>query len=613
MPQDWILSIDFGTSNTAAAHTNPTRGGVEAVSLSHAHLTMPSSVYIETPDSVDTGEVALDKAAANPAGFIAAPKRMVRRPMIQVNGYDVPLSTPVAAVLESVVQKASREHNDQRPSELVLTHPEAWSDAEMKVLLDAAEKLGLTATTIRTVSEPKAAAQYYSSAEPLQPGDRIAVFDFGGGTLDVAVLQAEDDGSFNIVAAGGDNTIGGKSFDALVRKWVDEQLAEEDSDHAEYLRREAPLAKRHALEDNIRRAKELLSETAAATITIPAPAGQDEDTYLQLTREEFEEIIRPAVQRAVALTEATLREAGVSEPADVKALYLTGGSARIPLVQKMLSPLGPVATLDDPKLVVAQGAISAATPVVRGLSTADGNVTATASAMPEQDRVHINAPGAGDRAETEAFPALGGGGAPDASVHDRPKRIGVIAAVAVAVVAVTGGIAWLTQPGGNDATAPAEETTAEATPSEESTTESARLTTAEDIYNALPPALQNATTGCIFSGSSAKIVCDMELTGDTAGYFRNTGPYSQPTITYAVGGDDARRERAMIAKGSYDGDSEAEALESDDGNALATVAQTSEHSADLHYANKDTGLIIESRDFLDIDAATRWLHDYNLL
>ena len=118
---------------------------------------------------------------------------------------------------------------------------------------------------------------------------------------------------------------------------------------AEYLRREAPLAKRHALEDNIRRAKELLSETAAATITIPAPAGQDEDTYLQLTREEFEEIIRPAVQRAVALTEATLREAGVSEPADVKALYLTGGSARIPLVQEMLSPLGPVATLDDPK------------------------------------------------------------------------------------------------------------------------------------------------------------------------------------------------------------------------------------------------------------------------
>lgn len=599
MPQDWILSIDFGTSNTAAAHTNPTRGGVEAVSLSHSHLTMPSSVYLETPESVDTGEVALDKAAANPAGFIAAPKRMVRRPVIQVNGYDVPLSTPVAAVLDSVVRKASREHNDQRPSELVLTHPEAWSHAEMKVLLDAAEKLGLTATTIRTVSEPKAAAHYYSSAEPLQPGDKIAVFDFGGGTLDVAVLQAEADGSFNIVAAGGDNTVGGKSFDASVRKWVGEQLAEENPDHADYLRREAPLAKRHALEDNIRRAKELLSETAVATIKIPAPAGQDEDTHLQLTREEFEEVIRPTVQRAVALTEATLRDAGVNTPADVKALYLTGGSARIPLVQEMLSPLGPVATLDDPKMVVAQGAISAAAPVVSGLRVADAG-----------------APSAGDRAETEVFPVADGGGAPEPSTSTRPtrpKRTAMITAAVVAVVAAAGGIAWLAQSGGDDDTAaPVEETTT-AAPSGETATVAERLTTAEDIYNALPSALQDATTGCSLSGGSPKIVCDMELTGDTAGYFRNSGPYDQPTVTYAVGGDDARRERAMITKGAYDGDAESETLESGDGNALAAAAQTSERSAELHYANKDTGLIIESRDFLDIASATRWLHDYNLL
>lgn len=609
MPQDWILSIDFGTSNTAAAHTNPTRGGVEAVSLSHTHLTMPSSVYLETPDSVDTGEVALDKASMNPAGFIAAPKRMVRRPVIQVNGYEVPPSTPVAAVLNSVVQKASREHNDQRPTELVLTHPEAWSDAELQVLLDAAEKLGLTATTIRTVSEPKAAAQYYSAAEPLLPGDKIAVFDFGGGTLDVAVLQAETDGSFNIVAASGDNTIGGKSFDALVRKWVDEQLEEDDPDHAVYLRSEAPLAKRHALEDNIRRAKELLSETAAATITIPAAAGQDEDTRLQLTREEFEEVIRPAVQRAVALTKATLHEAGVNEPTDVKALYLTGGSARIPLVQEMLSPLGPVATLDDPKMVVAQGAISAAAPVVSGLRTKDAGLASATEATPS--RVQHRAP-AEDRAETEAFPVQRGGTAPEASIRTRPKRTGVIAAAAVAVIAAAGGVAWLTQHGGDDTAAPVEETTAAAS-SGETTTEVTRLTTAEEIYSALPSELQNATTGCRLSGSSAKIVCDMELTGDTAGYFRSTGPYSQPTITYAVGGDDARRERAMITKGAYDGDGEAETLESADGNALATSAQTSEHSATLHYANKDNGLIIESRDFLDIASATRWLHDYNLI
>lgn len=602
MPQDWILSIDFGTSNTAAAHTNPTRGAVEAVSLSHNHLTMPSSVYIETPESVDTGEVALDKAAANPAGFLAAPKRMVRRPVIQVNGYDVPLSTPVAAVLDSVVEKASAKHNNQRPAELVLTHPEAWSDAEMKVLLEAAEKLGLTATTIRTISEPKAAAQYYSAAEPLQPGDKIAVFDFGGGTVDVAVLQAETDGSFNIVAAGGDNTIGGKSFDALVRKWVDVQLAEEDPDHAEYLRREAPLSKRHALEDSVRRAKERLSETASITITVPAAPGQHEDTNLQLTREEFEDIIRPTAQRAVALTEATLRDAGVNEPGDMKALYLTGGSSRIPLVQEMLSSLGPVATLDDPKMVVAQGALSAAAPVVSGLR-ASGAHPAPAPG---------SARSTGDRAETEAFPAQVERGAPEASRSKRPKRAGLLAAAAVAVVAVAGGVAWLAQPGSDNTAAPTEETTSPA-PSEETTTGVDRLSTAEEIYNALPAALQDATTGCNYRSSANQIACDMELTGETAGYFRNTSPYSPPTVNYAVGGDDARRERAMMNKGAYDGDAETETLESEDGNALAVVAQVDEHSAELHYANKETGLIIQSRDFLDVASATSWLRDHNLL
>ena len=81
MSNDWILSIDFGTSNTAAAHTNPTRGGVEAVSLSHDRMTMTSSVYIETPDHVDTGDVALNKAEDNPDGFLASPKRVVPQPV----------------------------------------------------------------------------------------------------------------------------------------------------------------------------------------------------------------------------------------------------------------------------------------------------------------------------------------------------------------------------------------------------------------------------------------------------------------------------------------------------------------------------------------------------
>lgn len=614
MNQDWILSIDFGTSNTAAAHTNHSRGNVEAVSLSQNHLTMPSSVYIETPEHIETGGIALDKAARNPAGFLAAPKRVVPRQTIQINGFDVPLSMPVAAILESVVRKASREHNLQRPSELVLTHPEAWSDAEVKVLLDAAEKLGLNATAIRTVSEPKAAAQYYSQVQPLKPGDRIAVFDFGGGTLDIAVLQAAQDGSFTILNADGDNALGGKSFDSLINKWVLEQLEEENPEHAEYLRRSAPPSKLRALEDSIRWAKELLSETSTATVKIPSAPGQEEDTPLQLTRGEFEEIIRPTLERAVALTESTLRRAGVNKPEDLQALYLTGGSARIPLVHEMLGRLGPIATLDDPKLVVAQGAISAAAPLVRGLQPTSAGATGSASDS-ETAEFPVQTPASGNR--TEGMPVAGSApttGTPKNKSSSRWGKIGAAAAVAVALI---GGITWAAT-GTRDtpepeAAAPTAQTNEAAATTAAPTTSAARLSTADDIYNALPMALQDATSGCFASNNGTRITCDMELTEATAEFFASTSPYDTPKVSFAVGAEDARRERAMITAGSYNNGQDVEPLESADGNALAVATDSTGQTADLHYANKETGLIISSMDFASADAAADWLTHYDLL
>lgn len=279
----WTIGIDFGTSNTAAAHTNPIKGTVEAVNLSHDRTTMSSSVYVESPDQIDVGDVAINKAETNPAGFVPAPKRVIPQQMFQVNGYDVPSSMPVAAVLSSVVQRVAREHGNEQPSELVLTHPEAWSSNEIKVLLDAAAQLGLSAATITTISEPQAAAHYYSQAKSLEPGQRIAVFDFGGGTLDIAVLQANEDETFDVIAARGDNTLGGKNFDALMRTWVDQQLEDRNPELLDYFRTKAPLQERHALEDSIRRAKELLSEASYATVVASGRGGTER---FQITRGE---------------------------------------------------------------------------------------------------------------------------------------------------------------------------------------------------------------------------------------------------------------------------------------------------------------------------------------
>lgn len=609
MSKDWILSIDFGTSNTAAAHTNPMRGGVEGVSLSHDRMTMPSSVYIETPDHVDTGDVALNKAEGNPDGFLAAPKRVIPQQIFQINGYDIPASTPVAAVLESVVRKASREHNDHRPTELVLTHPEAWTDAEIKVLLDAASQLGLNATTIKTVSEPKAAAQYYSSSEPLEPGDKIAVFDFGGGTLDVAVLEAQVDGSFHIVAARGDNSLGGKSFDALVRRWVDRELEDDHPDQIEYLRRRAPLSDRHAVEDSIRRAKEVLSESPTATITVP---GESESVRLTLTRNEFEDIIRQPVQRAAELTRLTLADASITAPNQLKALYMTGGSSRVPLVQEEIKKLGPVANLDDPKMVVAQGAISAAAPIVSGLHTATAPVTPVG-------------PAGSSRVDNSAYaqPA-----APSsAPAEPKKNRTGLIAGAVLGAVVLLGGAGIFAMTRGQD---PADDTvetetasTAPASPeagAQSTEAGPASPATRDEMYEALPQSLKDSVDTCTLLAANESyrdvpvISCRMKPDGEGAEHFKPTSRYSDATVTFAFDQEYAKRERSLIKQGQHTrGESAAEATNDADTAAAASSVTGMGNGATLNYANVDTTMVMSSFDFASPNDAIDWLKMKQLL
>lgn len=633
MSKDWTLSIDFGTSNTAAAHTNPTRGGVEAVNLAHDRRTMPSSVYIEGPDVVSTGDAALNKAESASGGmFIPSPKRVIPG-AIQVNGYEIPASTPVAAVLKTVVERASREHNDERPTELVLTHPEAWSDNEIKVLLDAASQLGLNATTITTLSEPKAAAKYYSTNEPLQPGDKIAVFDFGGGTLDVAVLEAQPDASFNIVAARGDDAIGGRSFDALIRHWLNEQLEDDHPEVLDYLKTKATREELHALEDKIRRAKEFLSDEPSASITVPT-AGQP--IQLQITRTEFEDLVRPKLRTIIETTRNTLNDAGITGPEGLKALYLTGGSSRVPIVQEELKQLGPVTTLDDPKLVVAQGAISAATPVVTGLRIDDGTQAALGNRASRSGATFGSSRNTDTlQTETAAFPTqhqVNSATASDAAKPAKKSKKGpwIAAAAVAAVVAIGAGGFFIFGQNSDDSATTAQEETVSPTASGEAdaqpTTDAGDSsdsgeraeTTAEGVYNALPAEIQEATSGCNSSSvpagmASFSISCDMIMDGDTVEYFKDLGPYSKPKIKFSVNTDEALRERALIKRGSYKNGSDAEPVSSSDDAALAIASEDSLSNIELHYANKETGLIIQSNDFASTDAGLDWLRTYNLL
>jgi hypothetical protein len=415
----WWLAIDFGTSNTAAAHTRAGDGSIHPVSLTHRSNLMPSAVFVRADGEILTGDAARNAADHHPDRFVSAPKRLISQPFIRTGGIDMTPSQMIAAVLRGVVRRSMALHNDVPPERVVLTHPEAWSHATVAVLVDAASRAGIDPSAITTVSEPRAAAYYYSRTAPLLSGTALAVFDFGGGTADVAVLRVADSGAFDVVAARGDNALGGKNFDALVRRWALDHVADRDPALRAEFADGAPgsIEAVGVLDDTARAAKEVLSETPSATVVV---AGAASRTTLSMTRPEFDSLITPQVESAVDLVRGALADAGVT-PGSLHSLYLTGGSSRIPLVHQQLSRVARVATLDDPTTVVAQGALIAARQMLR----------------PDQNRVaarnHVGSPN----------PATGPN-VPESPTRStsRGTRLGVIAGAVTALVAVGVVVAW---------------------------------------------------------------------------------------------------------------------------------------------------------------------------
>ena len=354
MAGSWNLAIDFGTSNSAAAHTSPAGGAIEAVALSHRSNLMPSAIYVDSDSkNVVSGDSALLAGRRDPSRLVLSPKRFIDHETIELEGDDVQAQLVFAALIGDIVDRTKSQHAGVDPDTVTLTHPERWSHNAVGNLVDAAERAGIPSSKLRMISEPRAAAIHYAAQQQVPAGQHVAVFDFGGGTLDIAVLRAERDGDYRVVAAKGDNSLGGRTIDNLVFRWVVDQIDHDDPDLADSLR-SAPASVMNALQENIREAKEMLSDTSSATVTISSPSGERD---VLITRDEFNRVISSPIGRAAEMTRAVLGEAGVTS-ADTP-IYLTGGSSRIPFVQDELGRVGRVMRLDDPKTVVCRGALVA--------------------------------------------------------------------------------------------------------------------------------------------------------------------------------------------------------------------------------------------------------------
>jgi tetratricopeptide (TPR) repeat protein/actin-like ATPase involved in cell morphogenesis len=375
----WVLAVDFGTSfTTAAMAALGDENAAEVLEVDRSRY-MPSAVVLDEAGELVTGRSAVRQAMVFPDRAERVPKRALAvGDRIVLGGQPVTVADLAGAVLRRVYREAVARWGGVAPAVVVLTHPARWEEEELRRLRAAAARAGIGDPVL--VAEPVAAAWRY--ARP-SAGAVVAVFDLGGGTLDTAVLQAGTDGYELAGPPGGDAALGGEDFDEALLGRVGETAAERDEAAWDALSAGADVRARRErarLRLAVIEAKEELSQVQKVDLEV---AGFPEP--FRVTRPELEELIGPTVDRAVAEMAATLAAAGVAAE-ELSGVFLTGGSSLVPLVsQRLGARLGVLPRLlDDPKAVVALGAIAAVTS--GGIPGAAARIAAAVS-LREADRL----------------------------------------------------------------------------------------------------------------------------------------------------------------------------------------------------------------------------------
>ncbi len=358
MSADWGLAIDYGTSFTAAAISSG--DGLEVLEVEDARR-FPSSVLAAEDGTLVVGRGALNQARRFPEAFERSPKRLLGQPAALLGGRAVEVVGMVGAVLERVVDAARVRQGSSSPSWVWLTHPAGWGPERCDVLRLAASNAGLE--QVELLSEPEAAAWFFvddrRGEEPVVgEGGCVAVYDLGGGTFDTAILRREGGGFRLAGPPGGLDWFGGEDFDQRLYDWVLGRVYELDVEVWRELSEPRSPGWRRArlqLREDVRQAKEALS--TVPHVSVPVSKGE-EVLDVEVTRREFENLIEADLRRTVDILEKTARDAHVSHD-EIAAVYLTGGSSRVPLAAALASEFHPnTYTRPDPKTLVAQGALA---------------------------------------------------------------------------------------------------------------------------------------------------------------------------------------------------------------------------------------------------------------
>ncbi|NER13895.1 molecular chaperone DnaK [Leptobacterium flavescens] len=342
-----IIGIDLGTTNSCVSVME----GNEPVVIPNAEgkRTTPSVIAFVEGGEIKVGDPAKRQAVTNPNKTIYSIKRFMgnkfsesqkeagRVPYTVVKGdNDTPrvdiegrLYTPqeLSAMILQKMKKTAEDYLGQTVSEAVITVPAYFNDAQRQATKEAGEISGLKVQ--RIINEPTAAALAYG-LDKKNSDQKIVVFDFGGGTHDVSILELGD-GVFEVLATDGDTHLGGDDVDEKIINWLAEEFkSEENMD----LRSDAMALQR--LKEAAEKAKIELSSSTQTEINLPyitATASGPKHLVRTLSRAKFEQLIDDLVKRTIAPCSAALKNAGLST-GDIDEIILVGGSTRIPAVQE---------------------------------------------------------------------------------------------------------------------------------------------------------------------------------------------------------------------------------------------------------------------------------------
>jgi molecular chaperone DnaK len=353
-----MIGIDLGTTNSCVAIMEG--GKPKVIENSEGDRTTPSIVAFTKDGEVLVGQSAKRQAVTNPANTVAAVKRLIGRKFtdevvkkdmgmvsykiikadngdawVEVQGKKMAPQEISARVLQKM-KKTAEDYLGETVTEAVITVPAYFNDSQRQATKDAGRIAGLNVK--RIINEPTAAALAYGLDK--DGGDRkIAVYDLGGGTFDVSVIEiAEVDGErqFEVLSTNGDTFLGGEDFDLRVVNYLADEFKKESGIDV----RKDPLAMQR-LKETAEKAKIELSSSQQTEINLPyitADAAGPKHLNMKLTRAKLESLVEDLVQKTMEPCRIALKDAGLTMK-DVGEVILVGGQTRMPLVQKVVKDL----------------------------------------------------------------------------------------------------------------------------------------------------------------------------------------------------------------------------------------------------------------------------------